>query len=132
MLAAIWVPIVAYRRPEASDCRVAVISGGGSGHEPAHAGFRVPITSLEKTGNATKCSFLPPDYIFEVQNGWPLLIVEISVTFKVLKLCIGLVVHAQGSCTRSARARPRHVTHESSYTPSTTITCSHVSRNLQL
>jgi hypothetical protein len=39
MLAAIWVPIVAYRRPEASDCRVAVISGGGSGHEPAHAGF---------------------------------------------------------------------------------------------
>lgn len=39
MLAAIWVPIVAYRRPEASDCRVAVISGGGSGHEPAHTGF---------------------------------------------------------------------------------------------
>lgn len=64
--------------------------------------------------------------------GVPLLVVEISVTFKVLKLCLGLVVRAQGSCTRSARARARHVTRESSYIPSTIIACSHVSCNLQL
>jgi hypothetical protein len=32
-------PTVVYRRASTHDPRVVIISGGGSGHEPAHAGF---------------------------------------------------------------------------------------------
>lgn len=97
---------VIYAPPSASSKRVALLSGGGSGHEPAHAGFVGPgLLDAAICGNI----FASPN-VAQIRRGIDLvtrdkgaLIVVMNYTGDALHFGLGVEQHRSSGATGDAR-----------------------------